>query len=72
MAPREPAVTNTLRKLISLRKGFGYSQTFVAKKMGVTKQQISNLEREGYGDPSIRTIERYAKAIGCKLSVLVD
>jgi transcriptional regulator with XRE-family HTH domain len=62
-------VTKTLKALISFRKLKGFTQASVARKMKVTRQQVSNIERPGYGDPSIRTIERYAKAMGLKIVV---
>jgi len=41
-----------------------------ARKMGVSRQQVYNIESGYQGHPSILTVERYAKAIGAKLVVL--
>jgi transcriptional regulator with XRE-family HTH domain len=40
-----------------------------ARKMGVSRQQIYNLENATQGAPTIVTLERYAKAIGAKIRV---
>lgn len=37
--------------------------------MGRSRQQISNIESDRQGNPSILTVEEYAKAIGVKLMV---
>ena len=37
--------------------------------MGVTRQQVYNIETERQGHPSIVTVERYAKAIGARVIV---
>jgi transcriptional regulator with XRE-family HTH domain len=38
--------------------------------MGVTRQQVYNVETGRQGQPSILTIERYAKAVGAKIKVV--
>ena len=38
--------------------------------MGVTRQQVYNLETGRQGFPSIRTIERYADAVEAKIRVV--
>ena len=38
--------------------------------MGVSRQQVYNIESEYQGAPSILTVERYAKAIGAKMVIL--
>jgi DNA-binding phage protein len=43
-----------------------------ARKMGVSKQHLFNVETGYSGDPSIKTVERYAKAIGVRLVVIPD
>lgn len=38
--------------------------------MGVSRQQVYNVENSTQGVPSIDTVERYAKAIGARLKVV--
>lgn len=64
----EQDVTKILRDLIRLRHKQRLSQAEVARRMGVSRQQVYNIESGRQGDPSARTLERYAKAIGAKLS----
>jgi len=45
-------------------------QSDVARKMGVTRQQIYNIETGRQGYANIRTVERYAKAVGAKVVVV--
>ena len=45
-------------------------QADVARRMGVSRQQINNTENLRQGYPSIRTVERYAKAVGAKILVI--
>lgn len=42
----------------------------LARKMGVSRQQIYNIESGRQGHPSAKTLEKYAKAIGAKIVVL--
>ena len=44
--------------------------TDVARKMGVTRQQVYNIETGRQGYPSILTVERYAKAVGARVVVV--
>jgi hypothetical protein len=37
--------------------------------MGVSRQQIYNLENLTQGCPSLSTVERYAKAVGASIAV---
>jgi transcriptional regulator with XRE-family HTH domain len=66
----EPLVaTQVMMKLVRLRRR-KMTASEAARKMGVTRQQVYNIESGYQGDPSILTVERYAKAIGAKLAVL--
>ena len=47
------------------------SQDALAKKVGVTREYIARLEG-GHHDPPLSTIEKLAKALGVKVSALVD
>jgi transcriptional regulator with XRE-family HTH domain len=62
-------VTRILKELVKLRRKRNLTPSEVARKMGVSRQQIYNIESGLQGDPSSRTLERYAKAIGAKVIV---
>jgi len=40
-----------------------------AARMGVSRQQIWNIENAIQGPPSVTTLERYARAVGAKVVV---
>lgn len=40
-----------------------------ARRMGVSRQQIYNLENMRQGSPSLASVERYAWAVGAKVVV---
>ena len=61
--------TMVMRKLVRLRRR-KMTASEAARRMGVTRQQVYNIESEYQGAPSILTVERYAKAIGAKVIVL--
>lgn len=65
-----PAVTTILQQLIRLRRRKNLRQSDVARQMGVTRQQIYNIETGRQGHPSILTVERYARAVKAKLVVV--
>ena len=41
----------------------------VAERMGTTKSAVLRLESAGKRAPSLATLERYARAVGCELQV---
>ncbi len=59
-------------ELIRARKMRGKSQKEVAQSMKTSPSVVSRLEA-GYGkrhhSPSLETLQRYAKALGCRLSI---
>ena len=61
--------TPTMVKLVRLRHR-KMTASDAARKMGVARQQIFNVESGYQGDPSIRTVERYAKAIGARITII--
>jgi len=65
---QEPA-TKVMRALVRLRRK-KMRASEVARRMGVARQQIYNIETERQGPPSILTVERYAKAVGAKIKVV--
>lgn len=58
-----------MKTLVRLRRK-RMTASDAARKMKVTRQQIYNIESGYQGDPSILTVERYAKAIGVKVVVM--
>ena len=56
-------------QLLKARSRAGLTQDAVAERMGTTKSAISRLEGAGKHAPSIATLKRYAKAVGCDLQV---
>ena len=58
-----------MKKLVRLRRK-KMTASEAARRMGVSRQQVYNIESEYQGAPSILTVERYAKAIGAKVVVL--
>jgi predicted transcriptional regulator len=58
------------KKLLAARTEAGLSQTDVAKLMHTTPSVVSRLESiDDKRSPSIRTLKKYAEAIGCKLNI---
>lgn len=58
-----------VREMLSARLQCGLTQEAVAGLMGTTKSAISRLESAGKHAPSIATLKRYARAVGCDLQV---
>lgn len=59
------------RVLIEARARAGLSQSEVATRMDTTQSVIARLE-SGRGLPTIRTVERYAQAVGGRLSLRIE
>jgi predicted transcriptional regulator len=51
------------RELIAARARAGLSQSEVAERMGTTQSVVARLE-SGKRPPSMRTVERFAQAVG--------
>lgn len=58
-----------LDQLLKARTRAGLTQDAVAARMGTTKSAISRLESAGKHTPSLETLKRYARAVGCELQV---
>ena len=54
--------------LIEARTQAHLTQAEIASRMGTTESAISRLE-SGRVKPSTRTLEKYARATGCRLSI---
>ncbi len=61
-----------LRQMLGARAKAGLSQADVAQRMGTQAPAITRLESalsSGKHSPSIDTLKRYAKAVGCELQI---
>lgn len=56
------------RELIAARARVGLTQADVAERMGTTQSVVARIE-SGRRQPSMRTVQRYAQAIGCRAVV---
>lgn len=54
-----------VRELIAARMRAGLTQGEIAERMGTTQSAVARLEG-GKRTPSMRTVQRYAQAAGCK------
>jgi transcriptional regulator with XRE-family HTH domain len=53
------------------REALAYSQTYIAAKTGMTQQNYSRIE-SGKCDPTIGTLDRIARALGCGIDDLLE
>ena len=58
-------------ELIAARSRAGLTQSDVAQRMGTTQSVIARLEG-GKGVPSMRTVQRYAQAVGGRAVVRIE
>ncbi|MDE1952346.1 MAG: helix-turn-helix transcriptional regulator [Betaproteobacteria bacterium] len=56
------------RELIAARARAGLSQAEVAQRMGTTQSVVARLE-SGKRPPSLRSVQRYAQAVGARAVV---
>ena len=61
----------TARELIAARTLAGLTQSDVAQRMGTTQSVIARLE-SGKRAPSLRTVQRFAKAVGARAVVRIE
>ncbi len=59
------------RELIAARCRAGLTQEEVAARMGTTQSTIARLE-SGKRPPSMRTVQRYAQAVGARAVVRIE
>jgi len=57
------------REMLAARSKFGLTQETVAELMGTTKSAVSRLEAAGKHAPSLTTLKKYARAVGCRLEI---
>ncbi len=53
------------RELIAARMRAGLTQGDVAARMGTTQSEVARIE-SGRGTPSMRTVQRFASAVGAR------
>jgi DNA-binding XRE family transcriptional regulator len=58
-----------VRELLSARVQAGLTQEEVAASMGTTKSAVSRLEGAGKHSPSVSTLKKYARAVGCGVEI---
>lgn len=61
-----------LRQMLKARNSAGLTQAEVAERMGTKAPAITRLESSltsGAHSPSLATLQRYARAVGCELNV---
>jgi DNA-binding XRE family transcriptional regulator len=61
----------TARELVAARARAGLTQQQVAERMGTTQSTIARME-SGRRPPSLRTVQRYAQALGCRAVVRIE
>jgi transcriptional regulator with XRE-family HTH domain len=57
-----------MTELVELRRS-RMAAAEAARRMGVSRQQVYNLENMRQGSPSLASVERYAWAVGAKVVV---
>ena len=62
----EYAVAN---EMLAARSRAGLTQEVVALRMGTTKSTVSRLESAGKHAPSLTSLKKYAKAVGCDIEI---
>ena len=58
-----------VRELLTARAKAGLTQEQVAESMGTTKSAVSRLEAVGKHSPSVSTLKKYARAVGCDVEI---
>jgi transcriptional regulator with XRE-family HTH domain len=58
-----------VRELVAARARAGLTQEQVAETMGTTKSAVSRLEAIGKHSPSVSTLTKYARAVGCEVQI---
>jgi DNA-binding XRE family transcriptional regulator len=58
-----------VHELLAARARAGLTQEQVADCMGTTKSAVSRLEGIGKHSPSVSTLKRYARAVGCEVEI---
>jgi DNA-binding XRE family transcriptional regulator len=65
------SVVRIAEKLVDYRAKTGLSQEALAKKAGISRKQVNEIEGLGNTNPSLKTVEALARAMDSTLSNLV-
>jgi DNA-binding XRE family transcriptional regulator len=57
------------REMLAARERAGLTQEAVALRMGTSKSTVSRLESAGRHSPSLASLKKYAKAVGCRVEI---
>ena len=57
------------KQLLAARSQAGLTQEEVAESMGTTKSAVCRLETAGKHSPSVTTLKKYARAVGCEVEI---
>ncbi|HWN61239.1 MAG TPA: helix-turn-helix domain-containing protein, partial [Streptosporangiaceae bacterium] len=66
------AARNRARTLAEERTRLGLTQTEVAQRMGVPRDQVAAIERADPGTTDVRTMVSYIEALGGRLTLTAD
>jgi len=61
-------VRDAIKRLKAIREELGLSLADVQERTGMSRSVLSKLEDEGQG-VTVRTLERYARGLGCRLTI---
>ena len=64
------SLSDTILQLVRRRKHLGIKQKALAEKMGTSQSTVSEFERLG-GNPTMFTLQRYARAVDAELVVKI-
>lgn len=56
-------------EMLAARARAGLTQEAVASRMGTSKSTVSRLESAGKHAPSLTSLKKYAKAVGCEIEI---
>ena len=58
-----------INEMLTARSRAGLTQEAVATRMGTSKSTVSRLESAGKHAPSLTSLKKYAKAVGCTVQI---
>lgn len=58
-----------VHELLAARTRAGLTQEQVAASMGTTKSAVSRLEGPSSHSPSVKTLKKYGRAVGCDIEI---
>ena len=64
-------LSHTVSELKAVREQLGIPLTELAERTGMTVGNLSRLENRDGPNPTIETLRRYARALGCRIEIAV-